>query len=126
MSHLNQTLNSITKEIKKMEIEEVNSEMISRLTHMINKINKIQIKLLSLDKENYSSLNQVVGAIQNIIRKNNLNINMILISNKYLFFLFNDMGMGDWGWGIGDWARSPIPNPQSPIPNPHDYFILKV
>ena len=79
MSHLNQTLNSITKEIKKMEIEEVNSEMISRLTHMINKINKIQIKLLSLDKENYSSLNQVVGAIQNIIRKNNLNINMILI-----------------------------------------------
>ena len=65
-----------------MEIEEVNSEMISRLTHMINKINKIQIKLLSLDKENYSSLNQVVGAIQNIIRKNNLNINMILISNK--------------------------------------------
>ena len=62
-----------------MEIEEVNSEMISRLTHMINKINKIQIKLLSLDKENYSSLNQVVGAIQNIIRKNNLNINMILI-----------------------------------------------
>ncbi len=82
MSHLNQTLNSITKEIKKMEIEEVNSEMISRLTHMINKINKIQIKLLSLDKENYSSLNQVVGAIQNIIRKNNLNINMILISNK--------------------------------------------
>ena len=82
MSHLNQTLNSITKEIKKMEIEEVNSEMISRLTHMINKINKIQIKLLSLDQENYSSLNQVVGAIQNIIRKNNLNINMILISNK--------------------------------------------
>ena len=82
MSHLNQTLNSITKEIKKIEIEEVNSEMISRLTHMINKINKIQIKLLSLDKENYSSLNQVVGAIQNIIRKNNLNINMILISNK--------------------------------------------
>ena len=82
MSHLNQTLNSITKEIKKMEIEEVNSEMISRLTHMINKINKIQIKLLSLDKENYSSLNQVVGAIQNVIRKNNLNINMILISNK--------------------------------------------
>lgn len=82
MSHLNQTLNSITKEIKKMEIEEINSEMISRLTHMINKINKIQIKLLSLDKENYSSLNQVVGAIQNIIRKNNLNINMILISNK--------------------------------------------
>ena len=82
MSHLNQTLNSITKEIKKMEIEEVNSEMISRLTHMRNKINKIQIKLLSLDKENYSSLNQVVGAIQNIIRKNNLNINMILISNK--------------------------------------------
>ena len=82
MSHLNQTLNSITKEIKKMEIEEVNSEMISRLTHMINKINKIQIKLLSLDKENYSSLNQVVGAIQNIIRKNNLNINMILISSK--------------------------------------------
>ena len=82
MSHLNQTLNSITKEIKKMEIEEVNSEMISRLTYMINKINKIQIKLLSLDKENYSSLNQVVGAIQNIIRKNNLNINMILISNK--------------------------------------------
>ena len=82
MSHLNQTLNSITKEIKKMEIEEVNSEMISRLTHMINKINKIQIKLLSLDKEKYSSLNQVVGAIQNIIRKNNLNINMILISNK--------------------------------------------
>lgn len=82
MSHLNQTLNSITKEIKKMEIEEVNSEMRSRLTHMINKINKIQIKLLSLDKENYSSLNQVVGAIQNIIRKNNLNINMILISNK--------------------------------------------
>ena len=82
MSHLNQTLNSITKEIKKMEIEEVNSEMISRLTHMINKINKIQIKLLSLNKENYSSLNQVVGAIQNIIRKNNLNINMILISNK--------------------------------------------
>ena len=82
MSHLNQTLNSITKEIKKMEIEEVNSEMISRLTHMINKINKIQIKLFSLDKENYSSLNQVVGAIQNIIRKNNLNINMILISNK--------------------------------------------
>ena len=65
-----------------MEIEEVNSEMIPRLTHMINKINKIQIKLLSLDKENYSSLNQVVGAIQNIIRKNNLNINMILISNK--------------------------------------------
>ena len=82
MSQLSQTLNSITKEIKKMEIEEVNSEMISRLTHMINKINKIQIKLLSLDKENYSSLNQVVGAIQNIIRKNNLNINMILISNK--------------------------------------------
>ena len=82
MSHLNQTLNSITKEIKKMEIKEVNSEMISRLTHMINKINKIQIKLLSLDKENYSSLNQVVGAIQNIIRKNILNINMILISNK--------------------------------------------
>ena len=72
MSHLNQTLNSITKEIKKMEIKEVNSEMISRLTHMINKINKIQIKLLSLDKENYSSLNQVVGAIQNIIRKEEL------------------------------------------------------
>ena len=86
MSHLNQTLNSITKEIKKMEIEEVNSEMISRLTHMINKINKIQIKLLTLDKEKYSSLyqvsNQVVSTIQNIIRKNNLNINMILISNK--------------------------------------------
>ena len=84
MNHLNQTLNSITKEI--MNMEEVNSDMISKLTYMINKINKIQIKLLTLDKEKYSSLyqvsNQVVGAIQNIIRKNNLNINMILISNK--------------------------------------------
>ena len=84
MNHLNQTLNSITKEI--MNMEEVNSEMISRLTYMINKINKIRIKLLTLDKEKYSSLyqvsNQVVSAIQNIIRKNNLNINMILISNK--------------------------------------------
>lgn len=84
MNHLNQTLNSITKEI--MEMEEVNSEMILRLTYMINKINKIQIKLLTLDKEKYSSLyqvsNQVVSTIQNIIRKNNLNINMILISNK--------------------------------------------
>ena len=84
MNHLNQTLNSITKEIMKME--EVNSDMISKLTYMINKINKIQIKLLTLDKEKYSSLyqvsNQVVSAIQNIIRKNNLNINMILISNK--------------------------------------------
>lgn len=84
MNHLNQTLNSITKEI--MNMEEVNSDMISKLTYMINKINKIQIKLLTLDKEKYSSLyqvsNQVVSAIQNIIRKNNLNINMILISNK--------------------------------------------
>jgi len=48
----------------------------------------------------------------------------------YIFYINENMGIGDWGLGIGDWGLGPIPNPQSPIPNPHIlrylyYIILK-
>ena len=49
-----------------------------------------------------------------------------LIKKKKNGFIFDclgigdwGLGFGDWGWGMGDWAQPPIPNPQSPIPNPH-------
>jgi len=28
--------------------------------------------------------------------------------NKYIY---NNMGIGDWGLGIGDWGLGPLPNP---------------
>jgi len=34
-----------------------------------------------------------------------------------IYYLDDELGIGDWGLGIGDWGLGPIPNPQSP--NPH-------
>ena len=45
--------------------------------------------------------------------------------SKLYKFLYNLLGIGDWGLGIGVWGwgiganpQSPKPKPQNPIPNP--------
>ncbi len=46
-------------------------------------------------------------------------INYFFIKIKIIniFYLFFDLGIGDWGLG-------PIPNPQSPIPNPQSPIYI--
>ena len=51
-------------------------------------------------------------------------LNLFLTNNNK--YLYNKMGIGDWGLGIGDWAQSPIPNPQSPIPIIIKYIIINI